>query len=165
MTNGKYLLDASVLITAYRSYYAFDICPGFWQSILDHFAAGRIFSTQRVKTELLRTTDALSDWVKASLPGGFFIDDSSAAVILEYRPMMTWVVSKGFLPAAQAKFASDADGWLVATSKHAGYCLVTLEARQDGARARVPIPNVCEEFSVPYCNTSEMLRALGCCYR
>ncbi len=161
----KFLLDANVLITAHRSYYAFDLCPGFWQSVLDGFAAGRIYSTQRVKAELLKGGDVLSDWVELILPDEFFLDDSTAGIAAEFGPMMAWVVAKGFLPAAQAKFAKDADGWLMATSKKEGFCLVTHEGRQEGAKARVPMPNVCEEFAVEYCNTFEMLRELGCAYR
>lgn len=161
----KFLLDANVLITAHRSYYAFDLCPGFWQSVLDGFAAGRIYSTQRVKAELLKGGDVLSDWVELILPDEFFLDDSTAGIAAEFGPMMAWVIAKGFLPAAQAKFAKDADGWLMATSKKEGFCLVTHEGRQEGAKARVPMPNVCEEFAVEYCNTFEMLRELGCAYR
>lgn len=160
----KFLLDANVLIAAHRSYYAFDLCPGFWQSVLDGFAAGRIYSTQRVKAELLKGGDVLSDWVELILPDEFFLDDSTAGIAAEFSPMMAWVVTKGFLPAAQAKFAKDADGWLMATSKKEGFCLVTHEGRQEGAKARVPMPNVCEEFGVEYCNTFEMLRELGCSY-
>lgn len=162
-TGRKFLLDANVLIAAHRSYYAFDLCPGFWQSVLDGFAAGRIYSTQRVKAELLKG-DALEEWVNDQLPDEFFLDDSTAGIAVEYGPMMAWVVAKGFLPAAQAKFAKDADGWLVAASKTDGFCLVTHEIRQEGAKARVPIPNVCDEFGVEHCNTFEMLRELGCSY-
>jgi Domain of unknown function (DUF4411) len=161
----KFLLDANVLIAAHRSYYAFDLCPGFWESVLDGFAAGRIYSTQRVKAELLKGGDVLSDWVELILPDEFFLDDASAGIAAGYGPMMAWVMAKGFLPAAQAKFATDADGWLVAASKQMGFCLVTHEGRQEGAKARVPMPNVCEEFGVSYCNTFEMLRELGCTYR
>lgn len=160
----KFVLDANVLIAAHRSYYAFDLCPGFWQSVLDAFAARRVFSTQRVKAELLKGNDVLSDWVGKGLPADFFLDDSTAEIAAEYGPMMAWVVSKGFLPAAQAKFPKDADGWLVAAAKQAGFCLVTHEIRQEGARARVPIPNVCDEFGVVSCNTFEMLRELDCAY-
>lgn len=159
----KFLLDANVLIAAHRSYYAFDLCPGFWQSVMDGFAAGRIYSTLRVKAELLKG-DVLEDWVNDQLPNEFFLDDSTSAIAAEYGPMMAWVVTKGFLPAAQAKFAKDADGWLVATAKKDGFCLVTHEVRQEGAKARVPIPNVCDEFGVVHCNTFEMLRELGCSY-
>ena len=161
----KFLLDANVLITAHRSYYAFDLCPGFWESVKAGHAAGRIFSTHRVLAEVKRNTDPLSDWVDGELPAEFFLDDSAAAVVSEYGPMMQWVQSRDFQPAAKAKFATDADGWLVATSKQTGFCLVTHEARQEGAKVRVPMPNVCEEFGVSYCNTFEMLRALACCYR
>jgi predicted nucleic acid-binding protein len=160
----KFLLDANVLIAAHRSYYAFDLCPGFWQSVLDGFAAQRIFSIQRIRAELLKG-DALEQWVTDELSGEFFLDDSTAEIAAEYGPMMTWVATKGFLPAAQAKFAKDADGWLVATAKQTGFCLVTHEIRQEGAKARVPIPNLCDEFGVIPCNTFEMLRELGCAYR
>lgn len=161
----KFLLDANVLITAHRSYYAFDLCPGFWESVKQGFAAGRIFSTHRVKLELQRGGDALATWVTDELPDGFFLDDSTAVVAAEYAPMVAWVTARDFLPAAKAKFATDADGWLIATSKAAGFCLVTHEARQDGARARVPMPKVCDEFGVVPCNTFEMLRELSCSYR
>jgi len=160
-----FLLDTNVLIAAHRAYYAFDLCPGFWESIKAAHAAGRIFSTRRVRDEMVGKGDALATWVAQELPPEFFVDDSAAGIVAEYGPMMAWVVARGFMPAAQAKFATDADGWLVATAKHGNFCLVTHEARKPDAKARVPIPNVCEEFAVSYCNSFEMLRALGCCYR
>ncbi len=157
----KFLLDANVLISAHRSYYAFDICPGFWEAVKAGHAEARIFSTHRVLAELRRGGDALLAWVEAELPEGFFLDDSSADVISEYGPMMQWVQSRDFHTSAKTKFASDADEWLVAMAKHGGYVLVTHEARRE-AKAKVPMPNVCDEFGVNYCNTFEMLRALTC---
>jgi len=161
----KFLLDANVLIAAHRTYYAFDLCPAFWDAIKDGYAAGRIFSTHRVYVELQRNKDVLTNWVDDHLPEDFFVDDSNASIMAEYAPMMRWVSSKDFMPAAKAKFATDADGWLVATAKHGGFHLVTHEVRQDGAKGRVPIPNVCEEFGVKHCNTFEMLRTLSYCFR
>lgn len=161
----RYLLDANVLIAAHRSYYAFDLCPGFWEAVTHNHVEGRIFSTQRVLAELQHNEDALTEWVEDKLPEDFFLDDASAAVVAEYAPMMNWVRSKDFLPAAKSKFATDADGWLVAMAKHQGMLLVTHEVRQDGAKARVPMPNVCDEFGVSHCNTYEMLRELSCCFR
>jgi predicted nucleic acid-binding protein len=160
----KFLLDSNVLITAHRSYYAFDICPGFWEAVKAGHAAGRVYSTQRVLDELRRGADVLVDWVENELQEGFFLDDSSAVVISEYAPMMQWVQSRDYHTSAKTKFASDADGWLVATAKHSGHILVTHETRND-AKARVPMPNVCEHFGVNYCNTYEMLRALACSFR
>ncbi|MEI8038651.1 MAG: DUF4411 family protein [Verrucomicrobiota bacterium] len=160
-----YLLDANVLIAAHRSYYAFDLCPGFWRAVQTGHAAGRIFSTHRVFTELQRGGDVLADWVGRVLPADFFLDDSAGGVIAAYAPMMQWVQSRDYHIAAKNKFASDADGWLVAMAKHGGYMLVTHESRSDDAKARVPVPNVCDHFGVSYCNTFEMLRALSCQFR
>lgn len=157
----KFLLDSNALITAHRSYYAFDICPGYWAAIKTGHAAGRIHSTQRVLAELRRGADILVEWVERELPADFFLDDSAAGVISAYAPMMQWVQSRDYTPAAKTKFASDADGWLVATAKHDGYVLVTHETRSD-AKVRVPMPNICEHFGVSHCNTFEMLRALSC---
>lgn len=161
----KFLLDANVLITAHRSYYAFDLCPGFWASVIVGCGSKRIFSTRRVETELLVGGDILTTWVKEKVPAGFFVDDATAPTVAVYAPMMAWVNGRDFTPAAKAKFATDADGWLIATAKQEDYCLVTHETRKVGAKGRVPMPNVCDEFGVSYCNTFEMLRELGCCYK
>ena len=165
MSDGErtFLLDANVLISAYRAYYAFDLCPGFWKSIKKGHAEARIFSTRRVMAELGKG-DALEQWIKDELPDSFFLDDGTTEVAVKFAPMMAWVNSRDFLPAAKRKFAGDADGWLIATAKQTGSWVVTHEARQDGAKARVPMPNVCEEFQVNHCNTFEMLRELRCCF-
>lgn len=161
----KFLLDANVLITAHRSYYAFDLCPGFWASVIEGGGAKRIFSTRRVEAELHIGGDILTKWVKEKVPAGFFVDDATAPVVAAYTPMMAWVAGRDFVPAAKAKFATDADGWLIATAKQGDYCLVTHETRKAGAKGRVPMPNVCDEFGVSYCNTFEMLRELECSYK
>lgn len=40
-----YPVDSDVFITAKNLYYAFDICPGFWKSVVHHHRAGRSAST------------------------------------------------------------------------------------------------------------------------
>ncbi|MGL5096417.1 MAG: DUF4411 family protein, partial [Planctomycetia bacterium] len=43
--NRLYLLDSNVFITAKNSYYAFSICPGFWDSLLHfHVNEGSVYS-------------------------------------------------------------------------------------------------------------------------
>jgi hypothetical protein len=44
----KYLLDSDVFITAKNAYYAFPICPGFWDSMIHHHNAGSLFSIDKV---------------------------------------------------------------------------------------------------------------------
>ena len=59
-----FLLDANIFITAHRSYYALNLCPGFWDSLIHYFNAEQISSIDRVRDELVGYGDELSDWVK-----------------------------------------------------------------------------------------------------
>ena len=75
--------------------------------------------------------------------------------------MVKWVQGEQqFTGAAKAEFASVADGWVVAYAKANGLVVVTHEEYAPDAKKKVPIPNVCLEFDVDYCNTFEMLREL-----
>jgi hypothetical protein len=68
-------VDSDVFITAKNQYYAFDICPGFWKSLIHHHQQARVYSVDRVRSELLagRKTEDLVVWVKDELPEGFFL--------------------------------------------------------------------------------------------
>ena len=75
---------------------------------------------------------------------------------------MGWAnANERYAPAAKAEFASVADAWLIAYAKAKNYILVTDEKIAESAQRRIPIPNVCKEFNVPYIGTFEMLRKLG----
>jgi DNA polymerase III epsilon subunit-like protein len=83
-------------------------------------------------------------------------------VIQNFALMMTWVQNQPqFIPAAKAEFASVADGWLAAYAKARGYTVITHEVARPDARKRVPLPNVCDAFGVPYNDTFNMLRDFG----
>lgn len=158
----RFLLDADILIAAHRRYYSFDICPGFWRAIREGHSAERVFSTRRVRKQLMDGGDGLATWVGEELPEDFFIDDETATVAARFAPMMAWVGGHHFHPAAKALFASDTDGWLVAAAKDRGWCVVTNETYQPEVKARVKIPNVCVEFGVEYIDTFDFLRELEC---
>ncbi len=49
----KYLIDTNSLIDAKDFFYAFDICPGFWNALLRHHASGEVFSIDQVRDELI----------------------------------------------------------------------------------------------------------------
>ena len=74
MADQSYLVDSDVLITAKNLYYAFDICPGFWESLLYHHRENQVFSIELVRKELLAGKDELSQWVKSKVPKDFFSD-------------------------------------------------------------------------------------------
>lgn len=159
---SQFLIDSNVLIQAKNAYYAFDICPGFWDALLIQFHAGCLCSIDSVKQEIVRGKDDLSDWVKAKVPQRFFKgSQQSQGVLKEYQQVMRWVNSTPqFKALAKADFASGADGWLVAYAKVHGYVVVTQEQLDTLSRGKVKIPNVCNQFSVSWMDTFQMLKAL-----
>ena len=156
-----FLPDANVFIAAHRSYYALNLCPGFWDCLIHHFNAGRILSIDRVRDELVGYGDALSDWVRDAAPPELFVPSLGEAVTDAYREVMRWVyANRQFTIQAKNEFSQGADGWLVAYARVHNVILVTLETHHPDARRRVPLPNVCEQYGVPRVNTFEMLNEL-----
>jgi hypothetical protein len=162
MSEGKrYLLDANVFIEAHQKYYGLAFCPGFWVAQVRQHERNRVFSIDKVKAELVVGHDWLSRWVAKDVPNTFFKGTADKKVIDAFQTMVNWVQQEQqYNPQAKRQFASVADGWLVAYAKANGLVVVTLEEYAPDAKRRVPIPNVCVEFSVDYCNTFEMLRDL-----
>ena len=155
------ILDASVLMQAHNAYYAFDICPGFWDSLSALCAQGRLMSIDRVLAEIREQHDALRRWANEQAPPAFFTSSTEPSVADAYREVMRWVnANPQFTPAARADFARKADGWLVAYGLAHGRTLVTQEVLRPDIQRRVPIPNVCRHFGVDYIDTFRMLRAL-----
>lgn len=161
---SRYIVDSDVFITAKNLYYSFEICPGFWDSLIHYHSKGRINSIDRVKSELLagRKTEDLVLWVKNDVPDEFFLDTDGEGVSSTYTDIMLWVQrSTQFFDNAKAQFATSADGWLVAYAKVHNAVVVTNEQPRAEAKSRVPLPNICEAFEVTYLNTFAMLTALS----
>lgn len=157
----SYVLDANVFIEAARRYYAFDLAPRFWQSLEECATSGRITSIDRVGDELAKGKDELADWAENSFADAFASTDSND-VTQFYAEIITWATDQvQFSDAAKADFAQGADGWLVAFAKAKGYTVVTHEELAPDVKRKVPIPNVCNAFGIPYVNTFQMLRSLG----
>jgi hypothetical protein len=159
-----YLLDSDVFITAKNGYYAFIICPGFWECVIHHHTAGSVFSIDKVQSELLvgRPTEDLVRWVQNKLPEGFFLRTGEKSVTSTYSEIMLWVQrNTQFTAPAKAKFATEADGWLVAYAKAHSHVVITNEQPRPESKARVLLPDVCNQFEVPYLDTFEMLKGLA----
>ena len=165
MAEPTYVLDANVFIEAARRYYAFDLAPRFWDSLVDHAETGNICSIDRVKDELVRGKDGLAAWAKSDFSHAFRSTDDEA-VIEAYAEMMGWVNGqRQFREFAKAEFAEVADGWIVAYASVNGLIVVTHEEFAPDVKKRVPIPNVCKAFGVEYADTFEMLRILKVQFR
>ena len=92
MSVGKrYVLDANVFIEAFQSYYAFDICPGFWLALCRQCDSKRVCSIDRVKAELTALNDDLHNWIKQRPPESFFKKTSDQSVAEVFGEMVNWV--------------------------------------------------------------------------
>ncbi|MCF7981158.1 MAG: DUF4411 family protein [Pseudomonadales bacterium] len=160
----SYIIDSDVLITAKNSYYAFDLCPGFWDSLLVQHRAGHAFSLDRNRQELLqgRDDDNLVKWVHRSVPANFFLSSDNAEVVANYTDVMLWIQrNPQYFDGAKAKFATGADGWLVAYAKANSCVVVTLEESRPESRNQIKLPDVCRQFNVVYQDVFTMLRELN----
>jgi predicted nucleic acid-binding protein len=156
----KYVLDTNIFIEAKRRYYAFDLCPGFWDSLLYHNSIGNLESIDHVRKELLEGKDDLADWSKNMV--GLFASTDSEPVTTAYRNIIQWVQNQErFLNAAKGKFASDPDSWVIAYAKANDIIVATEEKSAPFSRKEVKIPDVCKHFNVKYTDTFDMLRKLG----
>lgn len=146
-SESVYVLDSDVFIDAKNLYYSFDLCPGFWESILHHYSLGDLVSIDRVRSELLQghKTEDLVVWVKNEVPDGFFKSVDEDAIATRYQQIMLWAQrSTQYFDAAKAKFASGADGWLVAYASVKGATVVTNEQPAPSAKTNIKLPDVCD---------------------
>ncbi len=157
--SDTFLLDTNVFIEAHQRYYAMDLCPGFWECLEHYCRETRLLSIDRVRDEVTEG-DTLDTWVKQA-PNELFASSAEEGTVQAFSKMMTWVQNNGnFRQSAKEEFARVADGWLVAYAEVHGLIVVTHEVFDPNIRKKVPIPNVCRQFGVPWLDTFSMLRSL-----
>ena len=160
-----YVVDSNFFIQAHRDYYPLDIAIGFWNRVKELAASGTMISIDKVRGELYKNKDKLTDWCRENLAENFFTDWSSA--LLEYQRACAWALSKRdhYLPQALAEFLDQrrADAFLVAftLADKANRVLVTQEVSNPNCRNKIKMPEPCKHFEVKYINTVEMFRQLG----
>lgn len=157
-----------MLITAKNRYYAFDICPGFWDFLLTQHEADRVHSIEPVSQELLRgyPDDDLVHWIKQKVSGSFFRSTADSNVVTAFREIMLWVQRHSrYTDAAKADFATKADGWLVAYAMVHPVIIATNEQSNPNSRREIKLGDVCIQFKVRYEDTFDMLRALQAKFR
>lgn len=155
----KYLLDANVFIESKKSFYAFDICPGFWNWIK---TSKYLQSIVPVKQEIMRGNDDLKDWVSNNLPDAFFLprDQKIQAKCGEVGDYVMGLPDD-YILQGKLNFLGGADCWLVAAAAVLGYTIVTYERFNVQRRNKVFIPNVAQNFQVPCIDVYTALRDMN----
>ncbi|MGE5540269.1 MAG: DUF4411 family protein [Gemmatimonas sp.] len=159
----RYLLDANVFIEAKNRYYAFDICPGFWDW-MDHVVTGDVGTVTKVLDEIAEGTDELATWANGHKSGNLYLEISDTATQQRLSEITAAVQAGDYKPAAKAKFLAGADPWLIAKAKVLGATVVTHEVPAPLSKIRVPIPNICDAFGVAYANTFDTLRVYSAAF-
>lgn len=156
-----YLLDANVFMEASRSYYSFDIAPGFWKWLADPVWGGQVASIQAIKDEITAGEGDLVRWAR-SLPSTFWVPETRA-VASEMKRLAAWVTGPScvYLPYAISDFLASPDLKLVAFSKVVGATVVTREKSEPNSKRRVKIPDACKAVGVTCVDPFSMYRALG----
>lgn len=155
-----YLFDANTFIESCRSYYPFDVAPGFWTFLTNANQAGRLASIEAVYKELT-FPPALKAWADSGAPA-FWLPDTAES-LAEAGRMVAWANSsdRPYNDAARAEFADSADLRLVSIAAVSDGVVVTREVAAPEGRKRVKLPDVCAAFEVRCLQPFEVYRTLG----
>ena len=159
MCDMAYILDTNIFIRS-KNEMPFDLWPSFWAKVQQLVTSGQVYSCVKVKAEIDKGKDELTQWMRNNAPSSFFIP-LDAEIMARYAATQSWAASNTiFKPEARLEYAINADAYLVATAKAKGLTLVTYETSDPNCRKRVKIPDACIDLGVRYCDLNTMLREL-----
>lgn len=161
MASKFFVIDANTLISSYRKYYSFDFAPAFWDQLIEN-GGSRIILVDKIRDEIYRNEDLLSEWLKAN-ETSFMVKTSEDNKVIEcYSKIITAVnQNEKYKASAKSAFASDPDSWLCAHALAYKYVVVTEETYDPNRRNKVKIPNVCREFDIEYIDLVGFIREIG----
>ncbi len=149
-----YVFDTNTLLEAKNRYYAFNVCPAFWDWLLLEGQRGNVLSIEAVKWEL-QDPDAAA-WGTANPT--FFHPNNDSRV----GDVSNWVSAQvRFKPAAIQKFLSKADPRVISLALVNGHTVVTQEVSAPGSKTEVKIPDVCAALGVACKNSFQVLNELN----
>lgn len=150
-----YLLDANIFIQAKNLYYSFDFCPAFWDWLDEANNSGKVFSIDKVRTELIAGDDTLATW--AAGRGTDFFLPLSSDIIPSLPVVSRWANSGRYEQVAVNTFLQVADYYLVAYAHAKSFIVVTHEIPSPSTK-RIKIPDACIDLDVAVMSPYEMLR-------
>ncbi len=155
-----FLLDANVLIDANRDYYPIERVPEFWDWLAHMGESGHAKFPMEVYEEIKDGKDHLATWAKDGNVEGALLFDEDVDVTL-----VSTVIDEGYAPDLTddevEKIGRDPFLIAYALAEVGQRCVVTTEVSKPGRqRANRHVPDVCNDFGVPWCDTFAFVRAL-----
>jgi len=126
-----------------------------------------VISIDKVRDEIYKNNDPLTDWCKGNLPEDFFESTATSDVMAKYREIVSWAHSKSthYQQTAIDDFmrVENADAFLVsyALTDPENLRLVTYETSRPDMKRAIKIPEPCDEKGVSFMTPLNMLRELG----
>lgn len=158
--NQKYCLDTNVLIQAWQKYYSPKLCSDYWEILNNLGEQEKIFVPEEVYTEITKTDDDLSKWLKKSkLP----IYNKTEKVIECWKEILNSNPNHQFL-VDNTRNRSLADPWVIAHAMNEKSCIVTKEDKTTAANAKpnkIKIPDVCENIGVRWINDFQFVEEMN----
>lgn len=163
----SYLIDANILITPYKNYYAFDLTDRYWEQLKANIEQGNIVIIDRVKAEVVTPNpkDDLALWLQAINFSA--LGTKSQAITNNYGAIMKWIMQCGYYDQRH-KWLNDkvADPWLIACAITHNHSIVSAEQGSgslgQGGKSRNPkLPDVAAHFNVQTTDLYTMMRDLS----
>lgn len=172
MSSKIYLIDTNAFLFPYKQYYRFHLAPTFWTQLKDKCTSGNIVTLDKVWDEICTTSeedkkDQIQLWLESEIPHSKEVTNKSNIVGHYGQIIQHLTSSPQYHPNAVKEWADIkiADPWLIAVALEKGYTIVSFENKIPvqplNPMKRAKIPNVCEDFNVPYCDLFDMMTDLG----
>ena len=165
-----YIMDTNTFITAKNTFYAYDIVPSFWSTLLGMFKTGKVKVIDAVADEIADGKDDLTEWfgenIKKSADdaGDSYVIQAkqNGTVLQNYQNIANLVMQNAqYKESEKSRFLSRADPWLIAAGKALNATIVTQEVLSGKGTRKVKIPDICQQVGVKYVNLYDMMRAVG----
>ena len=75
----KYLFDTNIFVESKKNL-PMDIWPTFWTKMIALINSGKVYSIDKVKDEIDKGGDELTDWIKENAPKGFFLKQDASVM-------------------------------------------------------------------------------------
>ncbi|WDL69612.1 DUF4411 family protein [Helicobacter winghamensis] len=154
----RYLIDTNIFIESAYRFYAFDICPRFWDFLDKCSRLDSVKSINKVYDEITSANNDLQNFKERLKSRGFFLPIENITS-KSYAEISQTLLTMQYTQKAIQDFSNGADYFLIALAYQDSYTIVTHETKSgNNAKQTIKIPNVCQRLGICCIDVAEFLR-------